>query len=132
MKVLPRSRGPKVNKNDIRETTHFSFFSEMKTIALYVVVGFSGIIFVIADEQGNAGCDHRMYVQYLPTYVVVFSLFIHNYVCLLLKSSLGSIFVRFLSTCCSDDWYGIHNNDTITKICSGMYASFIDISYRDK
>lgn len=83
MKVLPRSRGPKVNKNDIRETTHFSFFSEMKTIALYVVVGFSGIIFVIADEQGNAGCDHRMYVQYLPTYVVVFSLFIHNYVCLL-------------------------------------------------
>lgn len=77
MKVLPSSRSPKVNKNDIRETTHFSF-SEMKTIALYVVVGFSGIIFVIADEQGDAGCDRRMYVHYLPTYDVDFSFFIRN------------------------------------------------------
>lgn len=46
----------------------------MKTITLYVVVGFSGIIFVAADEQGDAGCDHRTYVQYLPTNGVVLSL----------------------------------------------------------
>nr|XP_034338460.1 uncharacterized protein LOC109619547 [Crassostrea gigas] len=33
----------------------------MKTIVLYMVVGFSGIIFVAADGQGDAGCDHRTF-----------------------------------------------------------------------
>uniref|UniRef100_A0A8W8KNU2 Uncharacterized protein n=1 Tax=Magallana gigas TaxID=29159 RepID=A0A8W8KNU2_MAGGI len=35
--------------------------AEMKTIVLYMVVGFSGIIFVAADGQGDAGCDHRTF-----------------------------------------------------------------------
>lgn len=75
------SKSPKVNKEDIVRLLHFFFFSEMKTIALYVAVGFSGIIFVFADEQGDAGCKYRAYVQYLPTYVAVLPLFIYNYRC---------------------------------------------------
>lgn len=47
----------------------------MNTIALYVVVGFSGIIFVTANGQGDAGCDNRTCVQYLPTYDVDFFIF---------------------------------------------------------
>lgn len=35
----------------------------MKTIALYVVVGFSGIIFVTADGQGDLGCDYRAFLS---------------------------------------------------------------------
>lgn len=45
------------------ETTQLVFLSEMKTIGLYMVVGFSGIIFVIADEQGDVGCNYRTYLQ---------------------------------------------------------------------
>lgn len=141
----------------------------MKTIGLYMVVGFSGIIFVTADGQGDFGCDHRAYVPYLPTYVVVLfekwniylikrllcieldyyyhigknhsyflqfflSLFIYKSQMLTkgLLVSFFSFFFRFLSSCCSNNIGIIHNNNTINKICSGMYASYIDISCRDK
>lgn len=45
----------------------------MKTIALYVFVGFSGIIFVFADKQEYWGCDSKVYVQYLPMLMIVFT-----------------------------------------------------------
>lgn len=55
----------------------------MKIIALYVVVGFYGNIFVTADEQRDTICSHGKYEQCLPTYVVGFTLFIYNFLYLL-------------------------------------------------
>lgn len=45
----------------------------MKTIALYVFMGFSGIIFVFADKQEYWGCNYKVYVQYLPKLMIVFT-----------------------------------------------------------
>lgn len=45
----------------------------MKTIALYVFVGFSEIIFVFADKQEYWGCNYKVYVQYLPMLMIVFT-----------------------------------------------------------
>lgn len=47
--VLFSIKSLNVNKSDIKGDYLIFFFLEMKIIVLYVVVGFSGIIFVIVD-----------------------------------------------------------------------------------
>lgn len=118
------SSSPKVNKDGIKgDNLTYPFIFEMKTIALYLVVGFCGNIFVIANKQKDASCNYRTYVQYTPTFVCAFFHFSCT-LTILMKGSLGPFFFRFLSTCCSDDEiYNIHHYGTIKKICSGMYAS---------
>ncbi|XP_052718756.1 cell death abnormality protein 1-like [Crassostrea angulata] len=91
----------------------------MKTIALYVVVGFSGIIFLTADEQGDAGCDYRTFLSTccsIDTYSIHSSVTI-NRIC---KACIG----RSCIPKCPRGYYG----EQCDEICTCDAAACDDVS----
>ncbi|XP_052718567.1 EGF-like and EMI domain-containing protein 1 isoform X3 [Crassostrea angulata] len=80
----------------------------MKTIALYVVVGFSGIIFVAADEQGDVGCDHRTFLSTCCSNNIAI---IHNTFNKICSACIGR---RLCRPKCPQGYYGEQCNETCT------------------